>query len=224
MTDLPIDRMTGENRDWLIKLAREEYPALRVVQRIVLEQQPMLAVELGTLRGAGTAMIALAMPRAGHTITIDNKKFDCPDEEVEANLERLNLNDKVTRIVGNSEECDTLIRKVTYLPVDFCYIDAWHTYTACKADYEAISKVLAPKHIVVLDDVNLGNQGHEQFVSRANPSHGDGVFVFIAELFPKYQYMEYYNVSNGVMACFVTDPSNLPPIPGLRGGIRQLAG
>jgi len=202
----PYYDLSLDEQAYLKDLSQEEFQALLVVQRLVAEYKPMLAVELGTFRGGGAAMIALAMPEGGRVITIDNKRYNYPDSQVGANLKhkdiaRLGLDSKVTRAIGQSEECDTLIREITDDMVDFCYIDAWHTYESCKNDYLAISKVLAKEHLVVFDDVNLGQRTNANGLGTAR-GPGDAVFAFIPELFPKYHYMEYYNAYNGVMACW----------------------
>ena len=122
----------------------------RIITRIVYEERPMRAVEVGTNIGYSAITIASHMPEGSmlYTMEID---VDLAAEAVE-NIESAGLSDRISVLVGDALD---LIPDIE-APVDLAFVDAEKDEYA---EYLAlIESKLRPGALVIAD--NAGIFGH----------------------------------------------------------------
>lgn len=127
-----------------------------VLYGLIRSMKPAVCVEVGTYLGFGAAWMAQALKEngRGHLYCIDNFGLNDraiqqgnPRRHLEENLEKLELTEWVTILEGKSNEVQWPER------VDLAYVDGWHSYLACKHDFEQCAKRGA--ECVCFDDTTM---------------------------------------------------------------------
>ena len=125
---------------------------------LVRELNPRYVVELGTYRGHTTLYLAKALkdcPQGEKLFTIDKFECDITDsskkaitpQDVKKTLTQNKLANMVKIIKGNTLDAIHQIPQV-----GFAFIDACHTYTIAKKDFENTWTILQPGGIIALHD------------------------------------------------------------------------
>lgn len=132
-----------------------------VLERIVKENQPQLVLEIGTLVGYSTILMAKSMKK-GRIISIEiNKKNHAA---ARANIEMADLSDKVELICGDALEIIPTLEG----PFDLVFIDA------VKEDYLKYLKAAEPRMaksaIVVADNVVMFKDRMKNFLEYVRKS------------------------------------------------------
>lgn len=125
----------------------------RILYSLIRWFRPETVVEVGCYRGYSACYMARALQEngSGHLYCIDDfsqtdhaAQYGDPRQHMEGNLEACGVRDAVTIIEGRSDAVEWPDR------VDFCFVDGWHGYEACRRDTE---RAMRTAHIVVIDDV-----------------------------------------------------------------------
>eukprot|EP00668_Euglena_longa_P014184 GGOE01018161.1.p1 GENE.GGOE01018161.1~~GGOE01018161.1.p1 ORF type:complete len:265 (+),score=47.23 GGOE01018161.1:48-797(+) len=109
------------NKDWMMTLGAAKGS---ILQKAVKEQQPQLALELGSYCGYSTVAIASCLPPTGHLISVDvDARYLHVTQDI---LRKAGLQHRVTLLRAFAEE---LHLPSDFGPVDFLFLDhAKHLY------------------------------------------------------------------------------------------------
>jgi len=125
-----FDKVESMYKDW-------QYDHPRLLHSLIRLLKPEVVVEVGTFIGYGACYMARALEEnnKGQLYCIDNWQLPNPEwrkEPVKSTLMRslkeLGLDSRVTLIEGDSNN-------VKWPTANMVYIDGWHSYKACKEDW-----------------------------------------------------------------------------------------
>jgi predicted O-methyltransferase YrrM len=147
------------SRRWLPIIGVEK---AGIIARIVDEETPQLALEVGTNIGYSAIVIASHMPDGSHLTTLEVNRALA--REAEANIKRAGLKEMVSILVGDALE---LIPGIA-APIDFAFLDAE------KDEYRRYLTLIEPKlrpgSIVVADNVGSSSRAMGDYLERVRRS------------------------------------------------------
>ncbi len=148
------------------------YDHPKILYGLIRSFRPTHVLEIGTYRGYAACYMARALQENNHgrLACIDNfslndhvARVGDPKTHLEYNLSEAGVLGFVDIIVGDTD-------KVKWPDqVDFAYIDGWHSYSACKSEFEKCSDLGA--EVIALDDVTncVGPRMFLEEVRRTKP-------------------------------------------------------
>jgi predicted O-methyltransferase YrrM len=166
-----LDRMVQPVIDEVDKLCRERTVYMigpvkaKRLAALVHQKKPRLVVECGTAIGYSGLWIARELKANGRgkliTIEIDEARA----KQALANFERAGLADVVEVRVGDARQ---LVSKIEG-PINFVFIDCnYSNYYPC---FQGLEKQLAPRAIVVADNVGIGAAGMKDYLDHVRSKY-----------------------------------------------------
>jgi len=120
-----------------------------LLYRICNWAKPQCIIETGTCMGISTAYLALSTPEA-HTTSIEGNSDLV--KIASKNLTELNIANTSIIEANIDDVLEDILKKVK--KPDFVFLDANHTYIACKKYFEQILDYIHNDTIVVIDDIH----------------------------------------------------------------------
>lgn len=123
----------------------------KILYGLIRSLKPQIVVEIGGYIGYGTAWMAQALVHNGSGMLYCIESFVVPFRNVPnsraqlmGNLHAAGVAERVTLIEGDSQ--------IVELPgkIDFAYVDGWHSFKQCKADFDRMEALGAS--CICLDD------------------------------------------------------------------------
>ncbi len=147
-SDIPLDRSLRPVCEAVEGLSEENNLALLALAARHLEPGECY-LEAGTYRGRSLIGAAVGSTDA-MCIGIDNFSFEDSDPEgLARNIDRFGVGDRVRVIHGDTV---TALRDEAIPPVGVFFYDADHSTEATRAALEAVTGLLAPNALIVVDD------------------------------------------------------------------------
>ncbi|MCH9630482.1 MAG: hypothetical protein S4CHLAM37_04830 [Chlamydiia bacterium] len=162
-TNLPV-----KLQNYAVRNGNVSYLELLTISSIVAILCPKNLLEIGTFDGNTTLQLALNAPDGSsvHTLDLPDGGMAMDDEMLSDDVQYVTdaqkksrkyvstqVEDKITQHFGDSRSYD-FGKFMESGPVDFCFIDAGHSYSCVKNDTEKAFKVLSPGGTVLWHDYN----------------------------------------------------------------------
>ncbi len=130
----------------------------RQVHDVIVEHGLRRILELGTAHGPSTCSFAAPAERLdGHVTTIDKAGVEERDPNLATLLSRTGLTHRVTPVVASSSFTWELMRWLRDRPgerIDFCYLDAGHSWDVTGFAFHLVDQLLNPGGWLLFDDVD----------------------------------------------------------------------
>jgi len=124
---------------------------------LVLSLKPKIVLEVGSHIGAGSVWIGAALKENGF-----GRAYCLEPQEhyYELHTSHMVIADvyKYVRTLRLFSTDEALNRFITE-PVDMCFLDANHSYSAARKDLEIVDSLLSDRGIIILDDTGSGHSG-----------------------------------------------------------------
>ncbi len=156
--------------------------------KIVRELQPRTVLEIGTARGGTLLFWTRSIPEDAHLISIDLPAGNFGDGYVTWRgpvYRSLAMgHQRIELLRGDSHSASTLAQTrelLNGMQVDFLFIDAGHTYSDVKQDFEMYSGLVRPGGLIAFHDVAVhppatGCEVH-RFWSQVKSQYESGEFI-----------------------------------------------
>lgn len=140
-----LEQIDSYYSDW-------NYGHPRILYSLMRSLKPKVSVEVGTYRGYAACYMAAAIKSNGHG------KLYCIDDFSESTQKPCDWREwlKNMRVFGFDDYAKLLVGRSDAVEwpeaVDFAYIDGWHSFEVCSADFERCSSLGAS--LIALDDID----------------------------------------------------------------------
>lgn len=181
------DIIEGPNRfvgrGYYDRIHAEQDPLeIREMAILVKSIKPKVIVEIGTYKGGTLFIWTRTNPQANLIVSIDlpggqyGGGYDASREKLYALFAHDHPGTEMKFIRGNShaqETAETLKKILNGRLIDFLYIDADHTYTGVKTDFELYSPLVAKGGIIGFHDIRNMKSNHQvkDFWSEVKQQH-----------------------------------------------------
>lgn len=150
--------------------AEQDRFEIQEMAKLVSSKSPKVIVEIGTYKGGTLFIWTRTNPQAELVVSIDlpggqyGGGYDSRREKLYSLFAYDRPGTRMKFIRGNSHESETaesLKRMLNGRPIDFLYIDADHTYTGVKTDFELYFPMVAKNGIIGFHDIRNMKSNHQ---------------------------------------------------------------
>ena len=131
-------------------IIRQDFDEAAALFQAVRAHPAAHGVEIGRFSGGSTLLLAVAVNRGGHLISIDTSPQD--DRALQNALRRAQVEDRVELIVGDANNV------APGGSFDFVFIDGDHSYDGARRDHNKWGQLVKPGGLIIHHDMACGRR------------------------------------------------------------------